>query len=113
MNVNVNKPQLEIMMKKYLDNFLSDHELSKFDQFIVIRKDLGEYAEYDDEVIIEFDGDDERLYIRHDLLDNFTTWFPVGIDNAVNFIKDWFEGIAKVHVDYIDHTDKKDTLWLT
>ena len=112
MKVNVTKAQLDVMMKKYLDNFLSDHELSKFDQFIVIRKDLGEYAEYDDEVIIEFDGDDERLYIRRDLLDNFTTWFPVGIDNAVNFIKDWFEGFTNVHIDYIE-TNGKDNIWLT
>ena len=112
MKVNVTKSQLEVIMKKYLDDFLSDNHMFNLDDLIIIREDLGEYGEYDDEVIIEFDGDDERLYIRHDLLDNFTTWFPVGIDNAVNFIKDWFEGFTNVRVDYIE-TNGKDNIWLT
>jgi hypothetical protein len=112
MKVNVTKTQLDVMMKKYLDDFLSDNHMFNLDDLIIIREDLGEDAEYDDEVIIEFDGDDERLYIRRDLLDNFTTWFPVGIDNAVNFIKDWFEGFTNVHIDYIE-TNGKDNIWLT
>ena len=114
MKVNVTKTQLDVMMKKYLDDFLSNnHMFNLDDDLIIIREDLGEDAEYDDEVIIEFDGDDGRLFIRHDLLDNMTNWFPVSRGKAAYFVKDWFEGVANVHVDYIDHADKKDTFWLT
>jgi hypothetical protein len=113
MKVNVTKPQLDVMMKKYLDDFLSDHDMFNMDTFIIIRDDLGEYGEYDDEVIIEFDSYDGRLYIRYDLLDNMTNWFPVSRGRAADFIKDWFEGVANVHVDYIDAKDNKDTTWLT
>ena len=112
MKVNVTKSQLEVIMKKYLDDFLSDNHMFNLDDLIIIREDLGEYGEYDDEVIIEFDGGDGRLYIRHDLLHNMTNWFPVSRGKAAYFVKDWFEGIAKVHVDYIDHMDNKDILWM-
>ncbi len=113
MNVKVtnHKQLLDVMMKKYLDDFLSDNHMFNLDDLIIIREDLGEDAEYDDEVIIEFDGDDGRLFIRHDLFDNFTAWFPIGKERAAHFIKDWFEGVANVHVDYIE-SNEDDNIWL-
>ena len=50
MKVNVTKSQLEVIMKKYLDDFLSDNHMFNLDDLIIIREDLGEYGEYDEAI---------------------------------------------------------------
>tara|TARA_R110000868_G_scaffold19520_1_gene83976 strand:- start:57 stop:371 length:315 start_codon:yes stop_codon:yes gene_type:complete len=99
MNYLVTHPQLRKFMTEYLNDFLNHCSVSEFDSFIVIDYNYDEPDEYSiDDIAMEYDSDDGRLYIDKNFLDKFTSWFPLDMQQSKSFIKDWFEDMYNVKI---------------
>ena len=92
--------RLNKLMTDNLNNFMNDCDVSKFDSFITLSKEVqrGNFVGMYNDVLIEYDYKDGRLYIDMNTLNNFFTWFPISPSGAEKFIKDWFEKTFNVEV---------------
>ena len=94
----VTNSQLYKLMMDYLNDFHRDNVESKFDSFIIIQ---GRNEDEDDlDIMLEFDSEDNRLYIDKSFLDTFAMLFPLDIEDSQEFIKDWFEWKFGVEIKY-------------
>ena len=102
MNYLVTHPQLRKFMIEYLNDFLNNCSVSDPDSFIVINYNYDEPDEYSiDDVAMEYDSDDGRLYIDNDFLNKFSIWFPLDMEQIKEFIKNWFENMYNVNIKYV------------
>jgi hypothetical protein len=91
-------------MIEYLNDFLNNCRVSDPDSFIVINYNYDEPDEYSiDDVAMEYDSDDGRLFIDKNFLDKFSIWFPLDMEQSKLFIKDWFESVYNVKIKYVDN----------
>lgn len=99
MDYIVPQDRLKNLMTSYLDEKLSGG-VNEFDNFILIYYyDLND--DYNDsEVLMEFDDEDDRLYVDKSFINTFESLFPFG--NAQSFIKEWFENKFGVTIEYIE-----------
>jgi hypothetical protein len=85
-------------MMDYLNDFHRNNVESEFDSFIIIQ---GRNEDEDDlDIMLEFDSEDNRLYIDKSFLDTFAMLFPLDIEDSQEFIKDWFEWKFGVEIKY-------------
>ena len=101
MNYIVTHPQLRKFMTEYLNDFLNRCSVAEFDSFIVIDYNLND-AVNEDDVVMEYDSSDGRLYVHESFFEKFTSWFPLDTEQFKSFIKDWFEDIYKVKIKYVE-----------
>jgi len=85
-------------MTNHLNQFMNSRDVSKFDNFIII-SETDELYDFND-VSIEYDYEDGRLFIDEHFINDFISWFSVGVESAEDFIKDWFEETFNVKVEY-------------
>ena len=100
MNYIVTHPQLRKFMTEYLDDFLNRCSVHEVDSYIVVDYNSPE-PEIDD-VAMEYDSSDGRLYVDRYFFGTFTSWFPLDVEQSKSFIKDWFEDIYKVKIKYVE-----------
>jgi hypothetical protein len=94
--------RLNKFMTDNLNNFMDSCEVSKFDSFITLSKEVQRnFNNTYKDVLIEYDYKDGRLYIDMNTLRNFNTWFPIFLPDAEKFIKDWFEKTFNVKVSHV------------
>jgi len=92
--------RLSGLMLDYLDERLIGG-VSRIDSYIVVH-DKSDYDETaHDGIIFEYDSSDGRLYINGEFLDNFYSFFPVGVNNIKELIKVWFESKFHVEIKYV------------
>ena len=84
-------------MKSYLETFLETKSLVKMDSFIVIstRTDVDEWED-----LMEYDYSDGRLWVYRNFVKNFQDLFPIDREQALEFIKNWFENKFDVLIEY-------------
>lgn len=86
----------------YLDNISQNPAM--LDNFIVVsRQDEGE--DIDQNVIMEYDYEDGRLYVENSFFRSFYDMFFPSEDywDVGNFIITWFEKKFGVDVEYVDY----------
>jgi hypothetical protein len=94
MNYLVTHPQLRKFMTEYLNDLLNQFNVIEIDRFIVIDYNYPIPDPYSiDDIVMEYDSNDGRLYIDNDFLNKFSIWFPLDMEQIKKFIKDWFEDI--------------------
>ena len=99
MNYLVTYPQLRKFMTEYLNDLLNQFSVSEIDSFIIIDYNYNEPDEYSiDNIAMEYDSDDGRLYIDKNFLDKFSIWFPLDMEQSKSLIKDWFEDMYNVKI---------------
>ena len=102
MNYLVTYPQLRKFMTEYLNDLLNQFSVSEIDSFIIIDYNYDEPDEYSiDNIAMEYDSDDGRLFIDKNFLDKFSIWFPLDMEQIKEFIKDWFEDMYNVKIKYV------------
>ena len=102
MNYLVTYPQLRKFMTEYLNDLLNQFSVSEIDSFIIIDYNYNEPDEYSiDNISMEYDSDDGRLFIDKNFLDKFSIWFPLDMEQIKEFIKDWFEDMYNVKIKYV------------
>jgi hypothetical protein len=81
MNYLVTHPQLRKFMTEYLNDLLNQFNVIEIDSFIIIDYNYDEPDEYSiDDIAMEYDSDDGRLYIDKNFLDKFSIWFPLDME---------------------------------
>jgi len=101
MNYIINNSKLKELLSDYLNN-RTINNLSRVDTFIIIYQPIPDDNHDDEPIAIEYDNYDGRLYINKDFLISFHSFFPFGIENLKEFIKDWFESKFKVGVTFVE-----------
>jgi len=102
MNYLVTHPQLRKFMTEYLNDLLNQFNVIEIDRFIVIDYNNPIPDPYSiDDIVMEYDSSDGRLFVNKDFFDKFTSWFPLDMEQSKSFIKDWFEDMYNVKIKYV------------
>lgn len=97
MKLIITESKLKDLQTSYINDFYNHASVSEFDSFIVM---FYNKTDDDDEVVMEYDSDDGRLYIDSKFVKDFgVTYFP-NDDDARPFIRDWFENVFGVKIKY-------------
>ena len=102
MNYLVTHPQLRKFMTEYLNDLLNQFNVIEIDRFIVIDYNNPIPDPYSiDDIVMEYDSDDGRLYIDNEFLNKFSIWFSLDMEQIKEFIKNWFEDMYNVKIKYV------------
>ena len=77
-----------MLMTDYLNNWVDSKKLIEFDRFIVLENPNGEE---NNEVEMEYDGEDGRLWVRQELFSLLVDLFGKGENETLEFIGKFFE----------------------
>ena len=77
-----------MLMTDYLNTWVGSRKLIEFDRFIVLEDIDGEP---ENEVSMEYDGEDGRLWVRQELFSLLVDLFGKSEDETLNFIGKYFE----------------------
>jgi hypothetical protein len=99
MNYIVPQNRLKNLMTSFLDDKLVGG-VNKIDNFIILYYYDSNDDYYDSEVLMEFDDEDDRLYVDKSFINTFESFFPFG--NSQSSIKEWFENTFDVTIEYVE-----------
>ena len=100
MKIIITENKLRELQLQYLNGFLGN--ISDFDNFIIIYYPNYDEDDFENDVLMEYDYDDGRLYIDKTFLNNFAKIYFPNDDDAQPFIKHWFENEFGVDIDFMD-----------
>jgi hypothetical protein len=91
-------------MTEYLNDLLNQFNVIEIDRLIVIDYNNPIPDPYSiDDIVMEYDSNNGRLYIDKNFLDKFSIWFPLDMEQSKSFIKDWFESVYNVKIKYVEY----------
>jgi len=99
MNYIITESKLDMLMTDYLNTWVGSRRLIEFDRFIVLEDPNGEP---ENEVDMEYDGEDGRLWVRQELFDTLVDLFGKGENETLDFIGKYFDykfGVQVVKVE--------------
>ena len=88
MKIIIKESKVDMLMTEYLDSWVSSRRLAKFDRFIVLENPNGEE---ENDVDMEYDGDDGRLWMRDSLLNTLIDLFGKSHIETMVFVGKYFE----------------------
>jgi hypothetical protein len=100
MKIIISENKLRELQLQYLNGFLGN--ISDFDNFIIIYYPNYDEDDFENDVLMEYDYDDGRLYIDKTFLNNFAKIYFPNDDDAQPFIKHWFENEFGVDIEFMD-----------
>ena len=77
-----------MLMTDYLNTWVSSRRLIKFDRFIILEDPNGEP---ENDVDMEYDGEDGRLWVRQELFSTLVDLFGKDGNETLDFIGKFFE----------------------
>lgn len=77
-----------MLMTEYLNSWVNSRRLVEFDRFIVLENPNGEE---ENDVDMEYDGDDGRLWMRDSLLNTLIDLFGKSHIETMVFVGKYFE----------------------
>ena len=84
----IKENKIDMLMTDYLNTWVGSRKLIEFDRFIVLEDPNGEP---ENDVDMEYDGEDGRLWVRQELFDTLVDLFGKGEDETLEFIGKYFE----------------------
>jgi hypothetical protein len=84
----IKESKLDMLMTDYLNTWVSSRRLIEFDRFTILE---DPYGEPENDVDMEYDGEDGRLWVRQELFDTLVDLFGKGEDETLDFIGKYFE----------------------
>ena len=91
--------RLDMLMTEYLNTWVNSRKLYQFDRFIVLEDPNGEP---ENDVDMEYDGEDGRLWVRQELFSTLVDLFGKDDQETLDFIGKYFEhkfGVQVVKVE--------------
>ena len=88
-----------MLMTDYLNTWVSSRRLIKFDRFIILEDPNGEP---ENDVDMEYDGEDGRLWVRQELFSTLVDLFGKDENETLDFIGKFFEYKFGVKVNKVD-----------
>jgi hypothetical protein len=95
----IKESKLDMLMTDYLNTWVSSRRLVEFDRFIVLEDPNGEP---ENDIDMEYDGEDGRLWVRQELFSTLVDLFGKSEDETLEFIGKYFEykfGVQVVKVE--------------
>ena len=77
-----------MLMTEYLNSWVNSRRLVEFDRFIILENPNGEE---ENDVDMEYDGDDGRLWVRQELFSTLVDLFGKDNVETLDFIGKFFE----------------------
>ena len=84
----IKESKIDMLMTDYLNTWVSSRRLIKFDRFIILEDPNGEP---ENDVDMEYDGEDGRLWVRQELFSTLVDLFGKGENETLEFIGKFFE----------------------
>ena len=84
----ITESKLDMLMTDYLNTWVSSRRLIEFDRFIILE---DPYGEEENDVDMEYDGEDGRLWVRQELFSLLVDLFGKGENETLEFIGKFFE----------------------
>jgi len=95
----IKESKLDMLMTDYLNTWVGSRRLIEFDRFIVLEDPNGEP---ENEVDMEYDGEDGRLWVRQELFSTLVDLFGKDENETLEFIGKFFEYKFGVKVNKVD-----------
>jgi hypothetical protein len=95
----ITESKLDMLMTDYLDSWVDSKLIQKFDRFIVLEDPVGEP---ENEVDMEYDGDDGRLWFRREFRHLLTDLFGKSQVETMTFVGKYFEDKFGVEVNKVE-----------
>jgi hypothetical protein len=95
----ITESRLDTLMARYLDSWVDSKKIIEFDRFIVLE---DPYGEYENEVDMEYDGEDGRLWVRQEVFELLLGLFSRGGEETLDFIGKYFENKFGVQVTKVE-----------
>ena len=84
----ITESKIDMLMTDYLNTWVDSKKLIEFDRFIILEDIDGES---ENEVSMEYDGEDGRLWVRQELFSLLVDLFGKGENETLEFIGKFFE----------------------
>jgi hypothetical protein len=84
----IKESKIDMLMTDYLDTWVGSRKIIEFDRFIVLE---DPYGEEENDVDMEYDGEDGRLWVRQQLFDTLVDLFGKEENETLEFIGKYFE----------------------
>jgi len=91
----ITESKLDMLMTDYLNTWVGSRRLIEFDRFIVLE---DPYGEPENDIDMEYDGKDGRLWVRQQLFDTLVDLFGKEEGETLNLIGKYFENKFGVQV---------------
>jgi hypothetical protein len=95
----IKEDKIDMLMTDYLNTWVGSRRLIEFDRFIVLEDPNGEP---ENEVDMEYDGEDGRLWVRQELFSTLVDLFGKDENETLEFIGKFFEYKFGVKVNKVD-----------
>ena len=95
----ITESKLDMLMTEYLNDWVDSKKIIKFDRFIALEDIDGEVM---NEVSMEYDGEDGRLWVRQELFSLLVDLFGKGENETLEFIGKYFEYKFGVQVSKVE-----------
>ena len=95
----ITESKIDMLMTHYLDSWVSSRRLVKFDRFIVLENPNGEEG---NEIDMEYDGDDGRLWFRREFRYLLTDLFGMSQVEIMTSVGKYFENKFGVKVNKVE-----------
>jgi hypothetical protein len=99
MKIIIKESKIDMLMTEYLNSWVDSKTIQKFDRFIVLEDPVGEP---ENEVDMEYDGDDGRLWFRREFRHLLTDLFGKSQVETMTFVGKYFEDKFGVEVNKVE-----------
>ena len=99
MKIIIKESKIDMVMSEYLDSWIDSKLIQKFDRFIVLEDPHGEEG---NEIDMEYDGDDGRLWFRKEFRYFLSDLFGKSQVETMTFVGKYFENKFGVEVNKVE-----------
>ena len=99
MKIIIKESKIDMVMSEYLDSWIDSKLIQKFDRFIVLEDPHGEP---ENEIDMEYDGDDGRLWFRKEFRYFLSDLFGKSQVETMTFVGKYFENKFGVEVNKVE-----------
>jgi hypothetical protein len=99
MKIIIKESKIDMLMTEYLNSWVDSRRITEFDRFIVLENPIGEE---ENEVDMEYDGEDGRLWTRQNFLYTLSDLFGKNYVDTMVFVGKFFEHKFGVEVNKVE-----------
>jgi hypothetical protein len=99
MKIIIKESKIDMLMTEYLNSWVDSRKIIEFDRFIVLENPIGEE---ENEVDMEYDGEDGRLWTRQNFLYTLSDLFGKNYVDTMVFVGKYFEDKFGVEVNKVE-----------
>ena len=88
MKIIIKENRLEMLFAEFLNNWVGSRDWIEFDGYIVLE---DPHKDPENNVDMEYDGENGRLWVRYELISILIDLFPTDFDETFEYVGKYFE----------------------